>query len=115
MLKLLTAVLVVGLLGCAQRPMVTGDWVLSVDLGGQGGDATFELQEGDDGALTGSYTGALGRADVSGMVKDGNIEMTFDSQAGKVTYQGEATEDTMAGTVTYGQLGSGTFSGKRQD
>lgn len=95
---------------------VNGTWVLTVALGdGQGGDATFELEEQEEGQLTGSYSGTLGQADVTGTVSGNEIEFSFDSQAGKVTYKGTVDGDTMKGTCTYGQLGEGTFEGKRQD
>ena len=97
---------------------VNGTWVLAVDLGGgQGGDATFTLQETEEGKLSGTYSGALGQAEVTGTVSHHNVEFWFDSdQAGRVTYKGSITEDgVMAGTCTYGDLGSGTFEGKKKE
>ena len=93
---------------------VNGKWVLTVDLGGQGGDATFELEEAD-GKLSGTYSGSLGSADISGTVDGNNVEFSFESDAGKVTYKGEVDGDTMSGECSYGDLGSGTFAGKRQE
>lgn len=93
---------------------VNGKWVLSVSLGdGQGGEATFTLTEGEGGALTGKYSGAAGEADVTGTVKGNEVEFTFDSQLGKVTYKGTVDGDTMEGTCSYGQMGEGTFKGKK--
>ena len=94
---------------------VNGTWVLTVDLGGQGGDATFELEEKEEGKLTGTYSGALGQADVSGTVNGSEVELSFDSDAGKVTYKGTVEGDTMEGTCTYGQLGEGTFKGSKKE
>ena len=93
---------------------VNGTWVLTVDLGGQGGDATFELEE-TDGKLTGTYSGAVGSADVTGTVNGNEVEFSFESgQAGKVTYKGTVEGDSMEGTCSYGQLGEGTFKGTRK-
>lgn len=95
---------------------VNGTWILSVDLGGgQGGDATFVLQEGEDGVLTGTYSGAVGTAEVTGKVNGNEVEFSFTSdQAGKVSYKGTVDGDTMEGTCTYGDLGSGTFKGTKK-
>ena len=95
---------------------VNGTWVLSVDLGGQGGDATFVLEEKEEGKLTGTYSGAVGTADVTGTVNGNEVEFSFDSdQAGKVTYKGTVSGDEMEGTCTYGNLGAGTFKGKKKE
>jgi len=93
---------------------VNGTWILTVDLGGQGGEATFTLEEKEPGKLTGKYNGAVGTADVTGTVDGNKVSFSFDSQAGKVSYEGTVDGDTMKGTCNYGQLGSGTFSGKRK-
>lgn len=94
---------------------VDGTWKLGVTFPGQQpGTATFDLQEGEGGKLTGTYTGAAGSADVTGTVDGSDVQFTFDSQAGKVTYQGTVTGDTMSGTCTYGMLGECTFEGSKQ-
>ena len=92
---------------------VNGSWSMDVDLGGQGGTAAFELEEGEGGTLTGTYTGALGNSAVSGTVKGMAVEFSFDSQAGKVTYKGTVSGDSMTGTCNYGMVGEGTFEGAK--
>ena len=96
---------------------VNGTWVLAVDLGGgQGGDATFKLEESEPGKLTGTYSGALGSEDVTGTVDGNKVAFSFSSgQAGQVSYEGTVDGNSMSGTCTYGDLGSGTFAGKRQE
>ena len=93
---------------------VNGTWVLTVDLGGQGGDATFELEEGEEGKLTGKYSGAVGQAEVTGMVNGNEVEFSFESDTGKVEYKGTVSGNEMKGTCTYGDLGEGTFEGSKQ-
>ena len=94
---------------------VNGTWVLSVDLGGQGGDATFTLEEKEAGKLTGTYSGAVGEAEVTGTVDGNKVSFSFESgQAGTVSYEGTVDGDTMEGTCTYGELGSGTFKGAKK-
>ena len=91
---------------------VNGTWKLNVDLGGQGGTATFELTEGDSGALSGTYSGAAGSATITGTVSGANVEFTFDSQLGKVSYVGTVSGNTMEGSCDYGGT-AGTFKGEK--
>lgn len=93
---------------------MTGTWVLSVELDAGSGDATFELVQ-DGGSITGTYSGALGEADVTGTIEGGRVTLEFESQAGKITYSGTVDGDSYEGTCEYGQLGSGTFSGSRKE
>ncbi|MEJ2130717.1 MAG: hypothetical protein P8Y95_03630 [Gammaproteobacteria bacterium] len=95
---------------------VDGIWTLDVTLGGQqAGTATFQLVADDDGVLTGTYNGAVGTEEITGSVKGSDVEFGFDSQAGKVSYKGAVSGDTMKGTCSYGMLGDGTFEGTRKD
>ncbi|MDH3732515.1 MAG: hypothetical protein OEU54_03235 [Gemmatimonadota bacterium] len=91
---------------------MTGTWVLAVDLDAGTGDATFELVQ-DGATITGTYTGALGEAEVTGSVDGSSVELKFDSQAGEIVYKGTVEGNSYEGTCEYGQLGSGTFSGTR--
>ncbi len=93
---------------------LNGTWSLDVTLGGQqGGTVAIELMEGDGGVLTGKYTGALGTESVTGTVNGADVEFSFDSQAGKITYKGTVSGNKMEGSCTYGQLGDGTFAGMK--
>ena len=69
-------------------------------------------------ALSGSYKGQLGEAQVTGTVKgdDVTIEYKVDGQAGSlaVKYTGKTDGKTMSGKVSLGQLGEGTFTGTKQ-
>ncbi|MEE2777849.1 MAG: hypothetical protein VYE73_13930 [Acidobacteriota bacterium] len=94
---------------------VNGTWVLSVDIGGQGGEATFTLEEAEKGKLSGTYSGAVGTAEVTGTVDGNKVSFSFESgQAGKVSYEGTVEGDEMEGTCNYGAIGAGTFSGSRK-
>ncbi len=94
---------------------LNGTWSLNVTLPSQGGTATIELMEGEGGALTGKYVGALGNATLTGTVKGSEVEFSFDSQAGKITYKGTVSGDKLEGTCSYGQLGDGTFEGMKSE
>jgi hypothetical protein len=92
---------------------VTGKWVIDVKLGdGQGGQATLDLKE-EGGKITGTYSGALGSVPVTGTASGDQVEIKLESDAGTVSYKGKVSGDTMEGTCSYGQLGDGTFTGKR--
>jgi hypothetical protein len=110
---LVAALLLVSTAAAFADGSVTGKWVLDVKLGdGQGGQATLDLkQEGEK--ITGTYSGALGSVPVTGTVKGDQVEISLTSDAGTVSYRGKVSGDTMEGTCSYGQLGDGTFTGKR--
>ena len=110
----LVAVSVAQLAGAAD---VTGTWIMSVQTSAGSGSPTFVLvQKGE--ALSGSYRGQLGEAQVTGTVKDDEvtIEYKVDGQAGSlaVKYSGKTDGKTMNGKVSLGQLGEGTFTGTKQ-
>ena len=116
----LTALLAIGAFTIAQVAAgadVTGKWIMAVQTSAGSGSPTFVLvQKGD--ALSGSYKGQLGEAQVTGTVKgdDVTIEYTVDGQAGSlsVKYSGKTDGKTMSGKVSLGQLGEGTFTGTKQ-
>jgi hypothetical protein len=116
----LAALLTVAALSLAQMAGaadVTGTWIMSVQTSAGSGSPTFVLvQKGE--ALSGSYRGQLGEAQVTGTVKDDEvtIEYKVDGQAGSlaVKYSGKTDGKTMSGKVSLGQLGEGTFTGTKQ-
>ena len=63
--------------------------------------------------ITGTYSGALGEAQVTGKVEGDEVEFSFESQIGRVTYKGKVTGTTMEGTCQFGRLASGTFEGRK--
>jgi hypothetical protein len=96
---------------------VTGTWIMAVQTGAGSGSPTFVLvQKGD--ALSGSYKGQLGEAQVTGTVKgeEVTIEYHVEGQAGSlaVKYSGKTDGKTMSGKVSLGQMGEGTFTGTKQ-
>jgi hypothetical protein len=96
---------------------VTGTWIMAVETGAGSGSPTFVLvQKGD--ALTGSYKGQLGEAQVTGTVtgNDVVIEYKVDAQGQvlAVKYTGKVDGNSMSGKVSLGQLGEGTFKGTKQ-
>jgi hypothetical protein len=96
---------------------VTGTWIMAVETGAGSGSPTFILVQKGEG-LTGSYKGQLGEAQVTGTVKgdEVTIEYKVEGQGGTlaVKYSGKTDGKTMSGKVSLGQLGEGTFTGKKQ-
>jgi hypothetical protein len=116
----LAALLVIAAFTAAQFAAaadVTGTWIMNVETSAGSGSPTFVLvQKGD--ALSGTYKGQLGEAQVTGTVKDDDvtIEYKVDGQAGSlaVKYSGKTDGKKMSGKVSLGQLGEGTFTGTKQ-
>ena len=92
---------------------VTGKWTATVVLEAGSGNPTFQFKQ-DGEKLTGSYTGQMGEAPLTGTVKGDKIEFTFGGQAGTVKYSGTIeSAKKMKGTCEYGELGKGTFTAEK--
>lgn len=92
---------------------ISGTWSASVQLDAGSGTATFVLKQSGD-TLSGSYSGALGEAKVTGSVKGDEVEWAFETEdAGKVIYKGKLDGGKIKGTAEYGQLGKGSFSAEK--
>lgn len=98
---------------------ISGKWIMDVRLEAGSGTPSFDLtQEGE--TITGTYTGQLGEAPVTGTIKDNNIELNIKvaamGQEIAMLYTGILKEDGgMKGTVKIGQFGEGTFTGKKKE
>ena len=94
---------------------LSGTWSAEVVLDAGGGTATFVLKQSGD-ALSGTYSGALGEAKVTGTVKGNNVEWSFENpDAGKVVYKGTLEgSGKITGTTEYGAVGKGTFTATKK-
>jgi hypothetical protein len=97
---------------------VDGAWQLAIDLGGNAATPGLTLKQ-DGEKLTGVYSSQLlGEQQVTGTIKGNDItfgfQASFDGNAVKVTYTGTVDKDTMKGKVVFGDLGEGTFTGKKK-
>ena len=117
----LTLILIIfsGFSFAANGPSINGIWIMSVQTGAGSGNPTFNLtQEGE--MITGTYTGQLGEAPVTGTIKENNVELNIKvegmGQEMMIQYKGTLEEDgSLKGTVKLGQFGEGTFTGKKQE
>jgi hypothetical protein len=115
------AILLAGsvMLMAQDKANVTGKWALEVmtEAGGTTMPTVTLKQDGEK--LTGHYSSlTLGEADVTGTVKGQQIEFAFDASAQgfalHVVYTATVKGDTMSGKISLGELGGGTFTGKKQ-
>jgi hypothetical protein len=92
---------------------VTGTWAVEVETSAGSGSPTFTFkQEGE--TLTGQYKGQFGEAPVKGTIKDDEITFSVEVSQGTVVYKGKIENGVMKGTVSLGDLGSGSWTGKRK-
>jgi len=95
---------------------VAGEWDMTVETQMGTGNPHFSLKQ-DGSKLTGTYKGALGESAVTGTVKGNEIAINFQVNAQgmdlAVSYSGTVAGATMSGTVKLGDLGEGTFTGKK--
>jgi hypothetical protein len=99
-------------LAAAGNSNLSGKWEVQVEGYGAPRTQKFELkQKGED--LSGVYDGKFGESKVTGTVKDPAVEFEMriieDEHIVTVHYTGVATDDGIKGTVTFGDLGKGTW------
>lgn len=114
-MKTLLCMVLLGSLALVAAPAkdLTGKWDFSVETSAGAGSPKFEFKQ-DGEKLTGSYEGQLGSAKLLGTVKGDAVQFKFSVEMGEVTYSGTIQEDgTIKGKVTLGDMGEGTFTGKR--
>jgi hypothetical protein len=97
---------------------VAGTWNIMLDIGGNTATPSVTLKQ-DGETLTGTYSSqVVGEQKVTGTIKGNAITFgftaSFDGNAVKVTYSGTVEKATMKGKVTFGDLGEGAFSAKKQ-
>ena len=112
-----TFVVVMSLMLCGLTLLaadLSGTWSADVVLDAGSGTATFVFtQKGDK--LSGTYTGTLGEAKVSGTVQGNQVEWSFETgDAGKVVYKGTLEGGKIKGTAEYGAVGKGTFTASKK-
>ncbi len=96
---------------------ISGTWDVTIEIQGNRGTPTFVLKQ-DGEKLTGTYSGMLGNAPITGTVQGDKVEWSFDVKSdqvsGKITYRGTVTGSKMSGKATFGDLGEGTWEATRK-
>jgi hypothetical protein len=95
---------------------VAGEWDFTVETQAGTGSPHFSLKQAGT-AVTGTYKGQLGEAPVTGTVAGNDVTLSFQVSAQgtdlAITYKGTVEGDSIKGTVSLGELGEGTFTGKK--
>lgn len=100
-------------------PSLTGSWNVTVELPNMTANPTLVLKQ-DGEKLTGEYVSAqYGKFPVTGTIKGADVRFQFamsvEGNALDVTYTATVEKDgTLKGSVTYGDMMSGTFVASKQ-
>jgi len=113
----LASVMILGSATAAWAADVTGTWLMTVETQAGSGNPTFVLkQEGEK--VSGTYKGQLGEAPVTGTIKGNELAMSYKvSGQGmelEVKYTGTVDGNKVAGKLSMGEMGEGTFTGAKQ-
>lgn len=86
---------------------LTGAWTITISTEQGDFDTRWELEQHDDGTLTGMIEGRQGEAEAEGgWVKDGAfgfaVTREFQGQSFKIEYAGTYEEESLDGTLTAG-------------
>ena len=94
---------------------VSGTWNANVQTDAGSGTPVFVLKQSGE-TLSGTYSGALGQAQVNGTVKGEGVIIQFEVEGAKVIYTGtlDGAGKTMKGKVDLAGMASGTFTATRE-
>jgi hypothetical protein len=97
-------------------PTLTGTWAFEVHHSAGTSTPTVTITQTGE-KLAGKYVGSYGESELTGSIK--GTDFTFSVEIGteqKVTvvYTGTLAGDTVKGSMTMGEMGEGTFTGKRK-
>ena len=104
MRRLVVCFLLFAAIAVLQAADISGTWSAAVVLDAGSGTATFVLQQQGE-ALSGTYSGVLGEAKVTGTVKGDKVEWFHGTLDGPARIKG---------TAEYGALGKGTFTADKK-
>jgi hypothetical protein len=97
----------------AQAVDVSGKWNMKVETSAGSGTPVFVLKQTGE-TVTGTYTGRLGEAPVTGAIKEKAIKLEFKVGDYNVVYSGTVEDNTMKGKVAIGDVAEGTFTGTKE-
>ncbi|MEO5897855.1 MAG: hypothetical protein ABIS06_19385 [Vicinamibacterales bacterium] len=95
---------------------MTGTWSFEVTHAAGVSTPTVTITQTGE-KLAGKYSGTYGDSELSGSIKGADFTFTVEigtEQKIKVVYTGTLAADTVKGNVSMGELGEGTFTGKRK-
>ncbi len=86
---------------------------MKVETSAGSGTPVFVLKQTGE-TVTGTYTGQLGEATVTGTSKEKEIKLEFKAGEYNVVYTGTVEGNTMKGKVAISDVAQGTFSGMKE-
>lgn len=95
---------------------MTGTWNFEVTHSAGVSTPTITITQTGE-KLAGKYSGSYGESELTGSITGADFTFTVEigtEQKVKVVYTGTLTADTVKGNVSLGELGEGTFTGKRK-
>lgn len=95
-----------------QEPSMTGKWNVVTQLPIGPGNPSFDITQ-DGNQLTGTYTGALGEATLTGSIEGNAFKFSFTAANVDCEYVGTLAGNEISGTMSLKGLGDGTFKGTR--
>ena len=97
-------------------PTLAGTWQFEVTHSAGVSTPTVTITQAD-GKLAGKYAGSYGESQLAGTIKGADFTFTVEigtDQTVTVIYTGTLAADAVKGSVSLGEIGSGTFTGKRK-
>jgi hypothetical protein len=97
-------------------PTMTGTWAFEVHHSAGTSTPTVTITQTGE-KLSGTYAGTYGEAVLTGTIKENQFTFSVDvgtEQKVTLVYTGTLDGDTVKGNVTMGEMGEGTFTGKRK-
>jgi hypothetical protein len=96
---------------------VTGTWNFEVNTGSGAGNPTFTFKQ-QGNKLTGTYSGVIGEAPLTGTVEGNKIvfkvKANMNGESVEIAYEGTVESVTsMKGTAVYPQIGEATWVAKK--
>jgi len=97
---------------------ISGAWDFAVETSAGSGNPSFVFKQ-DGEKLTGTYSGLLGKAELTGTVKGDQVDFKFkvsnENASGIVHYKGTIESATkMKGEVELAELGKGTWTATKK-
>jgi hypothetical protein len=97
-------------------PTMTGTWTLEVHHSAGVSTPTVTMTQTGE-KLAGKYVSSYGESELTGSIK--GTEFTFTVEIGteqkvRVVYTGTLDGNSIKGSLTMGEIGEGTFTGKRK-
>jgi hypothetical protein len=97
-------------------PTMNGTWAFEVTHSAGTSTPTVTITQTGE-KLSGKYVGTYGESVLTGTIKDNKFSFNVDvgtEQKVTLAYTGTLDGDTVKGNVTMGEMGEGTFTGKRK-